>query len=125
MVSRAWDGPGRAAPRAPGDRAELAFWSGIERRITSQDFRRADVTAIMGGIELDLRGAAMAGSEATIEVFAVMGGIEITLPPDWEVVNRITPILGGVEDQSTGAASSQHRLILEGMVIMGGVEVKT
>ena len=50
-------------------------------------FRRADLTAIMGGVEVDLRGAST-GQEAVIDVFAWWGGIEITVPPDWAVSNR-------------------------------------
>ncbi len=105
--------------------AEFAFWSGIERRISVPDFRGANLTAIMGGIEMDLRGAGTASGDAVIDVFAVMGGIEITVPPDWAVINRVTPIIGGVEDKTTGGRDAQHRLIVRGSVIMGGVEIKT
>jgi predicted membrane protein len=104
--------------------AEFALWSGIKRRVASS-FKRADLTAIMGGIELDLRPAATAGAEAVIDVFVLWGGIEITVPPDWAVVNRIVPIMASVDDRSTGTQASQHRLVLRGFVLMGGVEIKT
>jgi hypothetical protein len=125
LIVRAWEGRA-AAPEIAGDGgAEIAFWSGVERRVSSPDFRRADLTAVMGGIELDLRGASTATGTAVVDVFALMGGIEITVPTDWVVVNQIMPILGGVEDKSTGTQASQHRLILRGFVLMGGVEIKT
>jgi hypothetical protein len=125
LIARAWES--RApVPEISGDGGvEMAFWSGVERRVSSPDFRRADLTAIMGGIELDLRGASTATGTAVVDVFALMGGIEITVPTDWAVVNQIMPILGGVEDRSTGTQASQHRLILRGFVLMGGVEIKT
>ena len=104
--------------------SELAFWSGVQRRVSST-FRKADLTAIMGGIELDLRQATTGGSEAVIDVFVVWGGIEITVPPDWSVSNQIVPIMGGAEDKSSGTQASQNRLILRGFAIMGGVEIKT
>lgn len=128
LMTRAWRSPSPEAAAAPslrGDGVEVAFWSGIERRISDANFRGADLTAIMGGIELDLRGAGTAGGQAVIDVFALMGGIEITVPPDWQVVSRIRPILGGVEDHSTGTQGAQHRLILRGFAVMGGVEIKT
>ena len=104
---------------------EIAFWSGIERRVSAPDFRQADLTAIMGGIWLDLRGAQTASGEAVIDVFALWGGIEIVVPPDWAVVNQIRPVMGGVEDHSTGLQTAQHRLVLRGFAVMGGVEIKT
>jgi predicted membrane protein len=105
--------------------SEFAFWSGIKRRVTSSAFQHADLTAVMGGIEFDLRGAGTGGGEAVIDVFAMWGGIEIKVPPDWTVSNRVTAILGGADDRSTGSAGSTHHLVVRGFVMMGGVEIKT
>jgi len=105
--------------------SELAIWSGIERRVSSPAFKRADLTAIMGGIEFDLRQASTADGEAVIEVFALWGGIEITVPPDWAVSNRVTAIMGGAEDSTSGTQQAGHRLIVKGVVLMGGIEIKT
>jgi uncharacterized membrane protein YeaQ/YmgE (transglycosylase-associated protein family) len=104
--------------------SEFAVWSGIVRRVSSPAFRRADLTAVMGGIELDLRQAGTEGGDAVIDVFVLWGGIEITVPPDWAVSNQITPIMGGADDRSTGTQQSRHRLIVKGLVIMGGVDIK-
>ncbi|MEZ5315858.1 MAG: DUF5668 domain-containing protein [Vicinamibacterales bacterium] len=128
IVSRAWQGPhGVSATPATSDStlSEFAFWSAVKRRVSSAAFRRADLTAIMGGIELDLRPASTSGGEAVIDVFAMWGGIEIIVPPDWDVSNRIVPIMGGADDKSTGTQDSRHRLVLRGFVVMGGVEIKT
>jgi hypothetical protein len=105
--------------------SEFAMWSGLQRRVASPAFRRAELTAIMGGIELDLRQAGTENGEAVIDVFVMWGGIEITVPPDWAVSNQITPILGGAEDKSTGTQQSRNRLVVKGVVIMGGVDIKT
>lgn len=104
--------------------SEFAMWSGVQRRVASPNFKRADLTAIMGGIEFDLRQAGTDNGEAVIEVFAMWGGIEITVPPDWAVSNQVTPIMGGAEDSSTGTQQSRNRLIVKGVVIMGGVDIK-
>ena len=104
--------------------SEFAMWSGVQRRVASANFKRADLTAIMGGIEFDLRQAGADNGEAVIEVFALWGGIEITVPPDWAVSNQVTPIMGGAEDSSTGTQQSRNRLIVKGVVIMGGVDIK-
>jgi hypothetical protein len=103
----------------------IAFWSGVERRIASASFRRAELTAVMGGIEVDLRQAGTAAGEAVIDVFVMWGGIEITVPPDWSVTNSVNVIMGGIEDKSSGMQDAKHHLTIRGVVLMGGVEVKT
>jgi predicted membrane protein len=123
MISRAWR---QQSPIGTTDQviSDFAFWSGIERRISSPLFRRADFTAVMGGIEVDLRQAGTPG-EAIIDVFIMMGGLEIKVPPDWIVSNQMIAVMGGAVDKSTGLKDAKHRLIIRGFVFMGGVEVKT
>ena len=104
--------------------SDFAIWSGITRRVSSPAFKRADLTAIMGGIELDLRQAGTDGGDAVVDVFVMWGGVEIIVPPDWAVSNQVTPILGAAEDKSTGTQQARHRLIVKGVVVMGGVDIK-
>lgn len=89
----------------------------------SQDFKGGDVTAIMGGVELDLRGASLQ-SDAVIDLFVAGGGIVLKIPADWTVVNRSTAIMGGIDDKSFAPPVSTKRLIVMGTAIMGGVEIK-
>ena len=46
--------------------SEFAVWSGVQRGVTSPAFKRADLTAVLGGIELDLRHAGTDNGEAVI-----------------------------------------------------------
>jgi hypothetical protein len=106
---------------------EFALMGGGERIVRAQDFRGGEVTAIMGGFQIDLRSAGMAGDSAIIEVFTLFGGVEFRVPQDWDVVMTGTPILGML---SSTAWSSRDRLlpakklIIRGTAIMGGVEAK-
>lgn len=100
-----------------------AILGGFERRITTPNFRGGEVTAIMGGCALDLRGSSIE-SEAVINVFAVWGGITLKCPPDWTVVLHGTPIMGGFEEKTTPPPDNSKRLIVRGYAIMGGVEVR-
>ena len=129
ILVRAMKGGGQRGPEAhtstDGAFSEVAVWSGKVRRITSPLFRRADLTAIMGGVEVDLRGASTGGQEAVIDVFAWWGGIEITVPPDWAVSNQVVVFMGGAEDKSSGTQDARNRLVVRGFVVMGGVEIKT
>lgn len=124
IIRRASGIPDRAGATSDQVFSDFAFWSGVERRVSSQMFRRADVTAVMGGIEMDFRPSAING-DAVIDVFVVMGGLQIRVPPDWTVSNQVMAIMGGAVDKSTGSPDAKNRLIIRGFVMMGGVEVKT
>ena len=102
----------------------MAILGGVSRGSNSREFRGGDLTAILGGCEIDLRQAAING-EAVMDIFAMWGGIELKVPEDWTVESRVTPLLGGVEDKTRPPqGATAHRLILRGFAIMGGVEVK-
>lgn len=101
----------------------VAVLGGFERRVTSQDFRGAEVTAIMGGCALDLRTASIR-DEATVSVFAFWGGLTLKVPPDWTVILEGTPILGAFEEKTIAPPHNGKRLIVRGYAIMGGVEVR-
>ncbi|AKU21603.1 cell wall-active antibiotics response protein [Massilia sp. MB5] len=101
----------------------MAILGGYKRRISSQDFRGGEVTALMAGCELDLRDASIEG-EAVLNVFSMFGGITIEVPTDWTVVLEGTPILGGFEERTSGGQGSNKRLIVRGYAIMGGLEIR-
>ncbi len=117
------------------DRVSMfAVLSGTRRATASAAFAGGDITAIMGGAQLDLRLASIpAGTDAVLDVTAVMGGIEIFVPAHWEVATPIMPLLGAVEDerlppiQTEGSAArpAAGRLVLRGVVLMGGVHIKS
>ncbi|WP_229445436.1 LiaI-LiaF-like domain-containing protein [Massilia sp. Leaf139] len=100
-----------------------AVLGGFERRVHTQDFRGGEVTAVMGGCSLDMRGASMTG-EAVLHVFAFWGGVTLKVPPDWTVVLQGTPIMGGFEEKTVAPPDSTKRLVVRGYAIMGGVEVR-
>ena len=124
--TREWRGP---APPTAGDRlSEFAMFGGGDRMVRSQAFRGGTVTAIMGGFDIDMRDAVMAGDSATIEVFIAMGGIDLKVPESWTVVLDVTPFMGGANyrkrGQSAPADAPRHVLTITGFVFMGGVDVK-
>ena len=100
-----------------------AVLGGFERRVHTQDFRGGEVTAVMGGCALDMRGASMTG-EAVLHVFAFWGGVTLKVPPDWTVVLQGTPIMGGFDEKTVAPPDNSKRLVVRGYAIMGGVEVR-
>lgn len=102
-----------------------AFLGGSRRNVHTKDFRGGELTAVMGGCDIDLRNASIANSPAVLDVFAFWGGIEIKVPQAWTVSFEGTPILGGYDDKTfRQTADAGQRLIIRGTIVMGGVEVR-
>lgn len=130
LVSKAWRSRHGVAHgiasdgAAPDDLLDImAILAGFERRVSSQAFRGGEVTAVMGGCTLDMRGASIQ-DEAVINVFAFWGGVTIKCPPDWTIELQGTPILGGFEEKTVAPPDNRKRLVIRGYAIMGGVEVR-
>jgi hypothetical protein len=124
-----WRGFGGRRPATPSDGqssfSALAIMGGVVRRSNAPAFRGADLTAVMGGCDIDLRKASIEpGTEAVIDVFAFWGGIDIKVPDDWSVSTRVVPIMGGIEDKTHAPQTPDKRLVVRGMLVMGGCTVK-
>jgi hypothetical protein len=101
----------------------FALMSGVKRKFAGI-FRGAQLTAIMGGIELDLRGAKVEDG-AVIDALAFWGGIEIFVPENWAVVNQGHALMGGFDDSTRHPDPGERpRLIVRGLALMGAVEIK-
>ena len=105
--------------------SEFAFMAGMKRRVRVADFRGGFVTAVMGGVELDLRQSRILASPVTLDVVALWGGMELKVPTDWKVEGHVVPFMGGFEDksQSLGASDASPRLVVRGYSVMGIVIV--
>jgi predicted membrane protein len=101
----------------------VAVLGGSTGNVTTQDFKGGTINAMLGGVELDLRGAAIQ-SHASIDVTAVSGGIVLKVPREWIIDNQVSAFLGGVQDKTLPILGSQQRLTLTGFAFMGGVEIK-
>ncbi len=116
-------------PGVPGSDPARAFdivaiMGGGQRAIGARDFQGGNATAIMGGCEVDLRGASISGEAAVINTFAMFGGIDIKVPSDWSVDMQGVALLGGYNDSTRRPQDDRKRLIVTGFVLMGGVEVQ-
>ncbi len=102
----------------------LVFFWGADRRTTSQQFRSASLTAIFGGIDLDLRGAGVVG-RARVDAFALFGGVDIKVPPTWRVVVTGLPVFGGYDDKTTPPPYPEAPVLdVHVVAIFGGASVK-
>ena len=124
--------PPAGAPNIPagaqeGVLNETAIFGGVIRKVTTDDFRGGHVTALFGGVEIDLRRAGMRGNSAVIDVSSTFGGVELKIPTSWNAVSQVVAIFGGVENKSVEPAADMvgvKRLYIKGSAVFGGVEVK-
>ena len=125
IVWQAYYGGGAGDVEGGSMTSAIAVMGGVNRKIVSQEFRGAELTAFMGGGKLDLRDAGLAGGQAVVNVFAMMGGFEILVPDTWQVIVEATPIMGGTDIKArTSTNPTAPRLVIRGFVMMGGVDVK-
>ncbi|WP_254533501.1 LiaF transmembrane domain-containing protein [Natrinema gelatinilyticum] len=103
----------------------LAFFGGNEKRSTSQSFAGADLTALFGGTELDLRDAEIVNRPAHVSATAAFGGVDVVVPRDWNVRIDVIPVFGAAEDDRPRREEEHDEvdLVVTGFVAFGGVSV--
>lgn len=101
---------------------KIAIFYGEESRVKG-DYTGGSVTAIFGGVDLDLRQAKIKDG-AVIDVFTFCGGVNINMPDDVIVKNEVHGILGGGEDKTVSKSSAKKTIYLRGECVLGGLEVK-
>lgn len=103
----------------------FAFMSYSDLHPVMRPLRGGELSAVMGGIKLDLRDTGMEGDEAVLDVFTFWGGIEILVPPDWTISSKVTTLVGGfVDSRRPTKVVPTKTLIIRGFNLMSGIEVK-
>jgi hypothetical protein len=122
-------GPERqVTARSATDTANVVAVMSHHQQVSSAaPFRGAEMTAIMGRADLDLRSATIApGDAAEIEVFALMGGSTIRVPDGWTVEVRAVPVMGGFRDRRNRPdVPGAPRVIIRGFIMMGGLDIRS
>ena len=102
----------------------FALLGGSESRSNASNFKGGQITALLGGVTLDLRDAELKG-DASLAIFTAMGGVELRVPSTWEVHVNGKPILGGWEDKTAKPTTKNPPILtIDATCIMGGIEVK-
>ena len=86
----------------------------------------AMVTAVMSGVTVDLREAALSPEGATISVQSALSGIYVLVPREWHVVCDVEVIFGGIDGERFPPPANDEapRLRLTGMIVAGGLCVR-
>ena len=104
-----------------------AVFGGPKLVCTSRRFQGAWLTAVFGGITLDLRHATPAPTGASVNVTAAFGGVDILVPKGWRLSVRSTPIFGGLDDKTDHTeppAEDAPMLHIDAVTVFGGVDIK-
>lgn len=102
----------------------FAAFSGQDINFDNEIFRGAELTAIFGGIKLDLRKAFFEG-DAVINACCIFGGADILLPDNVNVKVNSNSLFGGIDNKKhQNSKDNLHTVYLNGTCIFGGVDIK-
>ncbi len=108
---------------------EVAIFGGGKRIITTQNLKGGNITAIFGGLEIDLSDAEIQDDVIVLEIAAIFGGATLIVKPEWDVQIQVASILGGFSDKRKVYKNEKKecakKLIIKGAAIFGGGEVKS
>lgn len=92
--------------------------------LMNEEFKGANLDAVFGGVELDLRNAKIS-SDQVINASAIFGGIDIFVPNGVIVKVKSTPIFGGVSNKANIVKEENMPVIyVNAFCLFGGVDIK-
>lgn len=105
-----------------------AIFGASRETLENDDFKQCEITAVFGGVELDLRKCKIPSGFAQLEVNAVFGGAEIWIPQNWKIETNGLPIFGGLSNKTWPMPNDTDEirpvLKINYLAIFGGVEIK-
>ena len=121
------DLPATPAPQArPQKRRWLVSVLGGNERAEDVAQDETVVLDVMGGSDLDLRGASFPAGEATVTAIAIMGGSTIWVPEGARVELSGFALMGGNSNRVPKAAAASGPLVrVKAWSLMGGVDVRS
>lgn len=89
-----------------------------------EEFKGVSLTAVFGGITLDLRNAKI-NEDVVIDTTSVFGGIDIYVPDNIKIKVKSTSIFGGVDNKKIkNDNEKEHIIYINASCIFGGVDIK-
>lgn len=100
-----------------------ATFGGVTADYTGEVFEGAELTAVFGGVECDLRQAIFNG-DVVIRVCAVFGGVTVLLPENVNVKVSTTSIFGGTSNKKHHQKDAAVTVYVTGNCIFGGADIQ-
>lgn len=115
-----------AAEGHPQKRRWLVSVMGGNERAEDVAHDETVIVDVMGGSDLDLRGASFPAGEASVTAIAVMGGSTIWVPEDARVELSGFALMGGNSNRvPKGSPSSGPLIRIKAWSLMGGIDVRS
>ena len=101
-----------------------ATFGGQNIDFSNEEFKGCNITAVFGGIELNLKDSIIK-EDVIINTSSVFGGIDIIVPEDVKVKVTSTPIFGGASNERKNSKNDKAKIVyINATCIFGGVEIK-
>jgi len=105
------------------DRVEInSLFGHINRKLTSQQLRTAELDAVFGSLTVDLRQAVIAPESCTLTTDAIFGSIDIYVPLQCSINFQVSQFLGRAENWAS-STSSGPTITIKGDAIFGNIRV--
>jgi len=103
---------------------QVAVFSGSDRTYKKEEFTGANLTAVFGGVDLDLTEAKFT-KDTVIKAFALFGGIDIHVPKNVQVKTKSGFIFGGVsDDRKEVSDSTKYTIYIDACGGFGGISLE-
>ena len=99
-----------------------ATFSGCKLNYDGEVFEGAELTAVFGGVDCNLKNAIIE-KDCAIQVSAIFGGIDILVPDNVNVKVSSNCIFGGISNK-TSLHKEAPTIYVSGTCMFGGVEIK-
>lgn len=107
-----------------GDEFEVVSVSGrSNRNIEPSKFTKGSATAVLGDVNVDLRGSEIS-SPSELEAVSVLGDLKIRVPEEWNVRIEGTSFLGSIKDKRPEMdRGSEPDLVIDGVAVLGDITI--
>lgn len=114
--------PAKHIPHSGQQESYTAVFSGSEDKVVG-DFHGTKITAIFGGVDLDLSEAVIT-SDCTIKITAVCGGVDLVVPKNVHIKISGVPIFGGYTNHvNWKVPESAPALYIDCLTVFGGADI--
>lgn len=103
-------------------RRGIAAFSGCDINYDNEVFEGAQLTALFGGVECNLKNAII-DKDCVISASAIFGGIDIIVPDNVNVKINSNCIFGGIENKAAFHQDAPT-IYITGNCVFGGMEIK-
>lgn len=104
-------------------RVHTAVFAGDTVRLNDEVIAGAELTAVFGGIDFDIRNAKIE-TDIVINATAIFGGVDVLIPNNVQLIVRSNSIFGGVTKKALGDPLAENTVFVNANCIFGGVDIK-